>query len=131
MSVRARDLVDQSKSTDKRLRANFPQETESYPQFFFSKEVGKIFLSSDYKTLYNTFINVSCIDRLQEESARDNRKEIEAIHQRYLPLVQESRKRSDVRKGKKEQWSTQSTNRARSTSYSMDWKRIGRITRNI
>ena len=86
MSVRARDLVDQSKSTDKRLRANFPQETESYPQFFFSKEVGKIFLSSDYKTLYNTFINVSCIDRLQEESARDNRKEIEARHQRYLPL---------------------------------------------
>ena len=46
VSVRARDLVDQSMSTDKRLRANFPPETESYPQFFFLKEVGKIFLLS-------------------------------------------------------------------------------------
>ena len=99
MSVRARDLVDQSKSTNKRLRANSPRD-RVIPSVFLFEGGRKDLPIVSYKTLYNRFINVSCIDRLQEESARDNRKGIEARH-KISPIVQKSRKRSDVRKGKK------------------------------
>ena len=129
VSVRARDLVDQSKSTSKRLRANSPKRQSHTLSFLFERGREDLPIVS-YKTLYNTFINVSCIDQLQEESAQDNQKGIKA-RQRTSHIVQESWKRSNVRKGKKEQWPTQSTNQAKSTSYSMDWERIARTTRNV